>query len=38
MFHLINNSNTKNNILDTTIKLRKNMNYIKKFGLFPNIV
>ena len=31
------NPNAKTSILDTAIDLRENMNYIKKFGLLPNV-
>ena len=37
MSNLINNSNVKTSILDTIAKLRKNINYIKKFGLPPSV-
>lgn len=33
MFNSISNLNTKINILDTNAKFKKNLYYIKKFGL-----
>lgn len=37
MSNLISNLNAKTSILDITIELRENINYIKKFGLPPNV-
>lgn len=37
MSNLISDPNAKNSIEDTAIELKKNLNYIKKFGLPSNI-
>lgn len=38
MSNLKNDPNIKNNIKDVVIELKKNLNYIKKFGLLLNII
>ena len=37
MSNSTSNLNAKTSILDAATKLSKNMNYLKKFGLLPNI-
>ena len=38
MSNLTSDPNTKTSTLDTTAKLRENINHIEKFGLAPNVI